>query len=364
MALEIKDQFPMCDWCEMDAFISSSHGRQHVMRDRKLFEWFYCRNEEFPDRANLLVAYDGSRLISILGYVPTTFLFQGQPLIGAWTALWHTLLPYRHGVGAILMRRLSELFDIVAGQGASLMNRSIVKAMSHEFVDVMPKVVYVIDSGMLGNWALTRDITVSIPRVAIRSDNHEFRMLRSESFSPNWTMYPEMAFSTLRDFAYLNHRYNQYPFMDYEVVVSGDRETPSVAVLRIIPDADGVTVGRLVEFFGPMSGDFEHQNMALIDHMIRLCMSRGCAFIDFYCTSTVSIRLFEKYGFVRDDEGRLPSLLDPVDFSRRHQNLEYFVSSALSRNSLNWRGQLYAARGDGDQDRPNATYAKARDARL
>lgn len=358
MGLRIDDRFNMADWDEMESFIARTHGKSHVMRDRPIFEWFYCRNLVDAGMANVVVARHNSELVAILGYVPTAFLYAGDRVQGAWTALWHALPEHRHGVGALLMRRLAELFDVVAGQGASDMNRAIVKVLGHSFIETIPKVVLVLDQ---------EEISASLPgyevtpfRPATPHDSHEAaRPLEFSSYSPQWRHYPDLQFSTVRDFEYLNHRYVKYPFMDYEVLVLGQPKTPSVAVLRVIDSSVGVRVGRLLEFFGPDIRDFGDQSTALLDQVVARCQSEGCGYMDFYCTSPDSIALFQEYGFARDDAGDFPSLLDPVDFSRRRQNLECYVNPDLRPRLPNWQSTLYASRGDGDQDRPNASYAAA-----
>ena len=61
-------------------------------------------------------------------------------------------------------------------------------------------------------------------------------------------------------------------------------------------------------------------------------------------------------GFARDDDGVLPSLLDPIDMSRRFQNLELYVSPALRLKYPGAEEQFTVTRADGDQDRPNESY--------
>jgi hypothetical protein len=356
VVLRIDDRFDMAGWDEMEHFIARTHGAHHVMRDRSLFEWFYCRDPSHPGMANVVVARDDSELVAILGYVPTAFLYAGERVQGTWTALWFALPEHRHGVGALLMRRLAELFAVVAGQGASEMNRAIVKAMGHSFVDTIPKVVLVLDRTAINEWL--PEYVVPPWRPAMRRTSHgAARTLAASSYSPEWRHYPDLEFSTVRDFEHLHDRYVAYPFMEYEVLVLGEPETPSVAVLRVIDSSAGVRVGRLLEFFGPDIRVFGDQSSALLDQVVAQCRSRGCGYIDFYCTSADSVALLQAYGFVRDDAGELPSLLDPVDFSRRRQNLECYVSPGLRPRLPDWHARLYASRGDGDQDRPNAAYA-------
>ena len=116
----------MHEWEEMHDFIAETHGPNHPMTQLELFSWFFCRRHN-KNHANVLIARDKGQLVSLLGYLPTSFLLENEFIDGAWMAHWMTLKSHRHGIGAILMRRMTELYSVVAGQGASNMNKPIAK---------------------------------------------------------------------------------------------------------------------------------------------------------------------------------------------------------------------------------------------
>ena len=107
----------MHEWEEMHDFIAETHGPNHPMTQLELFSWFFCRRHN-KNHANVLIARDKGQLVSLLGYLPTSFLLENEFIDGAWMAHWMTLKSHRHGIGAILMRRMTELYSVVAGQGA------------------------------------------------------------------------------------------------------------------------------------------------------------------------------------------------------------------------------------------------------
>jgi hypothetical protein len=353
MSISIVDTFPKNRWEELKHFIKQTHGENHVMQNKELFEWFYSPN---PDRDvyNMIVGLKDNCIISILGYVPTKFLVKGKFINGAWTALWFTLPEERSGVGALLMKRLMELFPIVAGQGASGMNKEIVEAMGHEFEPIIPKMVGIIDRDLIqdlfeGLHRFKRDLLIP---VTLRKQKDS----DSLNLEVNWKQYSNIEFGTLRDADYIQRKYLTNPFLQYEVIATGDECTPTIAIVRIIQTSLGFKVARIVEFFGPEISNYESQWNEALSEIVVLSNRRKCAYIDFYSTSTMINEFMIAMGFYEDNDGLLPSLLDPVARDRKSQNLEVFVDSSLKTTESIGIHNFFVTRGDGDQDRPNASY--------
>jgi hypothetical protein len=352
--IKIFSRFDMRDWQQMDAFFALTHGEKHVLRNRPLFDWFFLRNGK--EAANLIVAYAGSKLISLLGYLPTKFLWGKETIEGAWMAHWMTLEGYRSGIGALLMRRMTELYPIVAGQGASAMNQDIVTKMEFKFQERIPKVVGVFHPDKVEQQFGFRSPLnkIDVPRETPAPIESE--RITDALYSPDWVDYPCLRYGTLRDADYLNHRYIDYPFLKYHVFVEGPRSSPAVCVSRIIETSAGIRVARMLEFYFPETGSGKAQGVSLIRNCLAFFESNRCDYVDFYCTSEVPLKVLLELGFSYDSEGRLPSLLDPIDLSRRFQNMELHVARDLKETYPDSEKSFYLTRADGDQDRPNESY--------
>jgi hypothetical protein len=353
MNYSIVDTFPKTRWPELNQFIKQTHGDKHVMQNKELFEWFYS---PIPDQNvyNMIVGLKNNQVISILGYLPTKFLVNGKFIAGAWTALWFSLPEERSGIGALLMKRLMEMYPIVAGQGASAMNKKIVEAMGHEFEPIIPKVVGVIDKSLIQN--LLQQPNRFNKCLIIPTNPSKFKPSRSLTREINWENYSNIKFGTLRDADYIHRKYMENPFLKYELITAGDDRTPTIVILRIIQTSLGFKVARIVEFFGPNISDNEIQWNKALEEVLLLADKRKCAYIDFYSTSTMINNFLIKMGFYEDNEGLLPSLLDPVESDRKSQNLELFVEPSLRAAESLGINDFFVTRGDGDQDRPNASY--------
>lgn len=353
--ISISSKFLMSDWQKMDRFIATTHGKNHVLRNRPLFDWFFLRNTN-KNEANLIVAYEGDKLISLLGYLPTKFLWEKEVIYGAWMAHWFTLEEYRFGIGALLMKKITELFPIVAGQGASDMNQEIVTRMKFRFLKKIPKVVYVFNHSKIWNEFSFQIENAVDPHIERFGLPNEITKITKEIFNPDWSMYPSLQYGTLRDIDYLNFRYIEYPFFKYSVFIEGESNLPSVCIVRITNTTSGIKVARILEFFSPESDAGRRQGLSLIKKCLNYFKKNDCDYADFYCNSDAYINLLLEAGFTNENMGALPSLLDPVSMSRKFQNLEVYVSEEIKRKYSNSENKFIVTRADGDQDRPNESY--------
>jgi hypothetical protein len=359
MNLKLFSKFPMKDWGQMDSFMALTHGQMHPLRQRDLFDWFFSRNPNSED-ANLIVAYDGGKLVSLLGYIPTNFYWNGKVVLGAWMAHWMTLEEYRNGIGALLMRKITEMYPIVAGQGASIMNQSIVTKMGFSFTEKIPKVVYLIKPNRL-----FEELGYQSPyKISNSYDNFvdtaiPVNSITREIYQPDWAQYPDLKYGTLRDLDYLHSRYLAYPFHEYHVFIEGNKTTPTVVIIRIIETNKQIKVARVLEFFTPQGKNYQDVASKLLLKVINFARISGCSYVDFYTNSETQLSLMRNIGFY-DECGLLPSLLDPIDLSRKYQNFELFVSEDLKIEFPDCINNFYISRADGDQDRPNEKFVKMR----
>lgn len=345
----------MSDWHQMDAFIAVTHGVTHPLRNRQLFDWFFLRGKD-KKSANLIVAYEGDKLISLLGYIPTRFLWGRDVVDGSWMAHWVTLDGYRSGIGALLMKKITEMFPVVAGQGASQMNREIVTKMKFKFLEKIPKMVYIFNSEKIENFFNFKSNIKTTSEREKLGCAVETSKVSVENFNPNWAYYPSLHYGTLRDSEYLEGRYINYPFFKYCVFLEGDASSPCLLVARIVDTAAGIRVARILELFFPEHDIGRTQCLLLVKKCLNFFDKQKCDYADFYGNSNECLQLLQKAGFIPEDSGALPSLLDPIDFTRKFQNLELFVSPLLKERHPNCEAQFVVTRADGDQDRPNESF--------
>lgn len=103
----------MSHWRQMDTFIADTHGNSHVLPQQSTLRMVLCSRSKEGENENLIVAYEDEKLISLLGYIPTRFIWGEEVVTGAWMAHWMTMKGYRFGIGALLMKRITEMFPVV-----------------------------------------------------------------------------------------------------------------------------------------------------------------------------------------------------------------------------------------------------------
>jgi hypothetical protein len=232
--------------------------------------------------------------------------------------------------------------------------------MNFYFLEQIPKVVYLFNPQKL-NTLFGHRWNLPSPSLDVRGrpSNQAIPITDLSDYDPDWSYYPTLRFGTLRDAQYLRERYLRYPFLKYYIFLEGSSDSPSLCVARVIKTTSGITVGRILEFQHPESESGERAGEQLISGVLEFLRLRGCDYADFYSTGWRYIKTLESIGFIQDQLGVLPSLLDPIDFSRQYQNLEVFVSGTLRAKHPDCREQLFVTRADGDQDRPNASFTLA-----
>lgn len=359
--LVIREKFPMKSWPLMDDFIKTTHGENHVLRNRALFEWCFLRNNNYEE-ANVIGAYHNDELVSLLGYIPSFFRFEEELIGGAWMAHWMTKEEYRFGIGALLMRKITEMFPVAAGQGASSMNEQIVKKMGFEFRERIPKVIFIFNPDVVGAHANFGYHVFREPQQRSPSIDGLKSPVLDQEFCPDWTNYPSLKYGTLRNADYINRRYINYPFFDYKVVKRGPPSAPSLSVSRLVDattnsGSKAFKVGRILEFFFAETAAGIQIAQEHISDLLADLKHAGCDYVDFYSTSQTCIEFLVKNGFIHDPDGSLPSLLDPINLTRKYQNFELFIGRDLKQKYPNAHQAFYVTRADGDQDRPNRSFS-------
>ena len=127
MALTLT-QLDYKDWDMLDRFLADAYHDRYILRDRRYSDWYF-RNHENPASPNIFVISDGRHILGMLGFMAVQMLWGYTTVKGAWGANWMVRSDHRHGVGIPLLKRLTERFDVVLGQGASVETERIVPAM-------------------------------------------------------------------------------------------------------------------------------------------------------------------------------------------------------------------------------------------
>ena len=361
MSLIIQNQLDVRSLPELIRFFGANHGENHVMTNKVMIDYFFYNEDE--DSYSLIVAISDDKIIGILGYIPTIFRWldgKQNDLEGAWTSHWTVDVQHRNGVGVLLMKRLQELYPIVAGQGANQLNKKIVTKMGHNFLDDMGRSIKVYDWSFLTKVFFNLNLTKLKP-----AELNEFNTvpvegfleievqsgLTSSSYQPDWDAYPDYAHGTKKSFQYIKKKYIDHPIFEYLFLSAGPINQPCLLVYRL-EKTSGLSVFnciRIVDVIVPNIDKSSTILRALFGKLDQFAKKNNVIFMDFYCTSEYVHKIIEPFGFVREPKHTLPNLLNPIVEIALEQNIEQYLRD--QRQPV-W-SEIYFTKSDGDQDRPN-----------
>jgi hypothetical protein len=351
--LTIQDTIAMSDWNVVSRFMTETYSPSYIMRNTQLFEWQFSRSQH-QGVANMVCAYDEGSLVGILGYIPVDMFWGNKEKLiqGAWMANWMVHPSHRKGVGPLLMRRLMELYPVLLGQGAGIMNVPIARTLGFRVFPKIPRFIAIFDHQRTRQFLTSPDC--SLPDVlTTRTPFLHIERGLSDEYNPDWGRYSDLQFASVRNAEYLNWRYVNHPLFSYYILIAGEPTEPTVCVYRL-EQTKGVVVdcvGRIVELFFPDGRDGEILGREILSAALYDMQQRGCAFVDCYFSSSRGSQAVIEAGMFDATDLALATRLSPVELNHHPQNLEMWVKSGF--NYPDDLAKLYVTKSDGDQDRPN-----------
>lgn len=351
-----RSSYSMQHWEQLRFFLADHYGADFPLCSRSYFEWHF--KSDAQGIANLFSAWDGRRLIGILGYCPSPTFWgtTNEVVSAAWIGPWMVDRSYRSGVGLALLMAARKRFPLVLGIKATSENARIVQRLGWQYLPRVPRLLVILDAARSRSFALHNALPPCLEpsAMALASDSQiDVRVLADSTYRPEWGAYPAMSFGTVRSFEYLQRTYLHHPGLSYVTAIVGDPLRPSVCVYRIerAMDDPRLVVGRLFEFFHPDDDAGERDAIRLIHLVCEEMRAAGCAYADFVGTSARYGRTLENSGWTRDDSVRpaLPVRIQPIERKPFYYDLEYVASTEVPTPMF---GDMYVTRTDGNGDSP------------
>ena len=343
------DQLPA-----LQRFWARVYGPDYVLVENEaLLRWQFAGAEE---NFHVKLALISGEIVGCLGYIPVQVSIPGRIIQGAWVVNWVVDPSKRRlGLGPLLMREVTQQFDITLNIGPNENARSVLVRMGWTNLGSLTRHVSVLDvkkasmlteSGRL-DWpaAMKRDT----PR------NGSFEMSAIERFDVEaaklWDrLEGNLGSGARRSKDYLNWRYAEHPVWEYRrfAVHQGGR-LAGLAVYHMERVRDlPVSVGRIVEFVSQSDAAD-----SLLECVLDDARAHDAALVDFFCSSPRLSAFMRNQGFVSgegSEAAKLPLLFQPVDRRRTAVHLmAYLLNVPETSRPKEW----YVTKSDGDQDRPN-----------
>jgi hypothetical protein len=326
-----------------------------LVANKEVFCWQFGRRDNRPGFNIKLALIDGE-IMGCLGYIPVEVSIKGQVRSGCWTANWMVDPEQRRlGMGPLLMRELTQQFDVTLVVGLSKDARALLPRMGFADLGELDRYVCVLDPVRAA--ALLEGGSLEWPDAASKADCsfETMSVRRVESFDSAATelwdrLLGREMMGTRRTADFLNWRYAMHPVFRHRLfVVESEGSLRGLAVYRV-EQARGVDVrvGRLLEFVAePEAAD------ALLGAVLSDARDQQVSVVDFFTSAARFETLLTRHGFLRGDHplsALIPLLFQPID--RRRSGIA-FMAHSRSVPAVADRNGWYVTKSDGDQDRPN-----------
>ena len=156
----------MRDWDAMHEFLGKMYRPDLPLRARSCFEWQFAADG--GGDLTLLNAWDGRRLVGILGYVGIDVLWGSEnPVDGAYVLNWMADPEYRGGTAIGFLRWIEKRAAVVLGCDTSAQTNRIVPRLGWELFEELPRCVAVLDPHRAGRLAMPGWTAGEIEKLAI-----------------------------------------------------------------------------------------------------------------------------------------------------------------------------------------------------
>lgn len=333
----------------------------HALCHKEFFEWQF-QSKYNGGNAKIICVRENGKLQGILGYIPLQVHWGDltKPLHAAWTLAWMTRKNSVKGIGRVMAKKVQEMYPLALTVNASRIGAPILQALRWTCYSPVPRYVIVFDverclkmvfSGRtkkdLDAYSINEEIYNTTP-VAITIPNKDV-------YHPDWNLYHELRFGTVRSLEYIQWRFIEHPMFKYYFVMNGAPERPAVCVYRI-DDAYGdyeAKVGRIVDFYFPNDENGQIDGTALLSTVLKQLKGDGCVYADFICSSRAYSRPFIECGAAEEPEHRqiFPMRLAPIERVARHQNVAFTTPRGYPLPSLE---EMHVTKSDIDGDSPTS----------
>jgi GNAT superfamily N-acetyltransferase len=341
------------------AFFKRVYGPTYVLaiNDRLLAWQFGPREPTLPVSAGCAVrlALLEEEIVGCLGYVAVDVSVGGVRRRGAWVVNWLVDPELRQlGLGPLLMREVSDRFDVTLNLGANDSAQTLLTRMGWTNLGPLPRYVQLLDrdgaarlteSGRL-HWPAEASARTSAPGGGSIVRVNGFRSDATDLWR-DCREIPTTA-GACRSAAFLNWRYARHPVFQYRLFEWRRNEAlVGLAVYRVESVRDQpVRIGRMTELIGrPGTED------ALLGAVAADAQGLGVAFLDFFCADARMHEAMTRNGFVSGEaltRAGLPMLFQPVS---RRSATPVLLAHVGDTGASDF--QWYVTTGDADQDRPN-----------
>ena len=321
-------------------FINNYWKKDHVLtKSDALFDYMY--RDQKNKKYNFLLSENNNQINGILGFIPTTQFdenIQNSSII-YWYSIWKVInLPGNNLQGIRLIKYLEKLFPIsnFGTVGANLSTLSIYKSMKYQtgylnnFVSFNPLIknfkIAILKNFVIPNYQSNYSNNGSI--VDISRNILDFKDQINESAKESFNY---------KNFNYLENRYSNYPFLNYEIWMLNFYNCKSFLIVRRINHKKSSFI-KIVDYIG------NRKNLSKFTMDLQIKILKESEYIEFRSFGLEQELLASGFFNITEEKNViLPYYTDPFVF--KNKKIYWTLKKFKKEN--------YIVTGDCDQDRPN-----------
>lgn len=351
-------------------FYRNSWSADHIfIKDPAFMQWQFdpTRSKIFDGYGlSAVTVWDTSKniIVGFLGMICCDFKVGTQIVPGYWLCNVFIDQAYKtQGIGIKLLHKALKLpVNVVATAGINPDIFRFFNSMKYYAQERANRYIKIITPNLAQTLVVgdlnSTDIDV---RVNTFSNNTQYIIEELVKFDSQWDVFWNEITSkgdyigTNRDSLYMNWRYIEHPYLKYNVILLKTKETNKIigyAVYRIEQVANfDIKVLRIIE----VMIDKSEYYYTLISYIESLAKEHEVAYIDYH-TKKNNHPIAQMQGWFEElqyEQLIIPNLFQPLYKGRHRISTAYKFINFEPKVSGEIRDNLYFAKSDGDQDRPN-----------
>ena len=346
-------------------FFEKHWKRKIALANRSFYEWQFTGSPSDAGDDHCMVAVDdtSNQLVGVMGLNTRPFCLNGSDVNGAELTTWMVDEKYLgKGVGAKILKKIQERYDVLTGMGISDAALSVYMRSGFRYLRAIPRYVKVFDFDSVAVHAkydvlakkLAKQWSVlgnTVPFESKIADSQSIQLLQS-------LIRKQLNFFS-RDCNFIEWRYLNHPVFEYRQFVVYSKRNKGKGVYVVLREETSIQDLKIVHVM-ELIGD-QNDMPAAISFIHDYCSKYIVHLADFYCTSTKINRYFFSSGWfsINDDLCfQFPHLFHPMEL-RSPPTTSLIYWSRDNFEDMADTSRLYITKQDADLDRPTmGTYEK------
>lgn len=336
-------------------FYHNEWKRPIALSDQKFYQWQFLKVPYQSSDACCIAIDLNGKLIGAMGINERKFLLNQQEYIGAELTTWVVSTEYRNkGIGPTMIDYIMQKYEILVGMGISNDALPVYLRKGFKFLRAIPRFIKVLNWDKIDKIAEYSPLAKKYDKYYKTENLHCFTKKDATETLCNsiFSCFCKTNNLFSRKFDYIEWRYKQHPFFNYEISVIFDQNNPGYGVfiaLRIEKISSYSQILHIVDFYGDTK-DF----YAAIHYIYHFARENDVDLIDFFSTNTNINSLFIDEGWfstLDHDFFLFPHLFQPIELRSPATTSLIYWSKTNEMSAYDF-GKMYITKQDADFDRP------------